>query len=200
MSNKIKWILGISVVFFLVLATNYIDRNNFRRMQDSIETIYEDRLVAQELVLKLSALSHEKKKASIRRDTLFFKERNAKANEEITAHIEAFKATKMTTDEARIIDDVHTDFNSLRVLEDSLAMDRYDMWDTSSEHYEATLRALNSDIFKLSDIQMEEGRKEVKAGKSALQDIELMTQLEVYILIFLALVVQVIILYSPKKD
>ncbi len=52
--NKIKWILGISLIFLLILMTNLIDRSNFMIVNDSIETLYADRLVAQDIIYSLS--------------------------------------------------------------------------------------------------------------------------------------------------
>ena len=43
--DKLKWLLIIGVVFALVLATNLIDRRNFRNINDSVVSIYQDRLV-----------------------------------------------------------------------------------------------------------------------------------------------------------
>jgi len=51
--NKVKWVLGILIVFILILATNLIDRNNFIRVKDSVVTIYEDRLIASDLVFEM---------------------------------------------------------------------------------------------------------------------------------------------------
>jgi len=48
--NKAKWILGILMVFVLIIATNLIDKNNFLKVRDSVVTIYEDRLVAKDLI------------------------------------------------------------------------------------------------------------------------------------------------------
>jgi len=50
--NKIKWTLGILMVFVLIVTTNLIDRNNFVRVKDSVVSIYEDRLVAKNLILE----------------------------------------------------------------------------------------------------------------------------------------------------
>lgn len=58
--NKIKWVLGIFMVFFLIVATNLIDRDNFIRVNNSVQTIYEDRLVAQGLIFEFSTLIQEK--------------------------------------------------------------------------------------------------------------------------------------------
>jgi hypothetical protein len=38
--NKMKWALGILLVFIIVLITNLIDRDNFNRIRYSIVTIY----------------------------------------------------------------------------------------------------------------------------------------------------------------
>lgn len=58
--NKIRWVLGIFMVFFLIVAINLIDRDNFIRVNNSVQTIYEDRLVAQVLIFEFSASIQEK--------------------------------------------------------------------------------------------------------------------------------------------
>ena len=62
--TKIKWVLSVLLVFFLILATNLIDKDNFRRVKNSIVTIYEDRLVANDLIFELSQLVHQKELAA----------------------------------------------------------------------------------------------------------------------------------------
>lgn len=37
-------------------------------------------------------------------------------------------------------------------------------------------------------------------SKKAIDTVELFTQLEIYILIFLAIVIQIIVIYQPKKE
>ena len=58
--NKLKWILGILMVFVLIIATNLIDKNNFVRVRDSVVTIYEDRLVANDLIFEMLKSVQEK--------------------------------------------------------------------------------------------------------------------------------------------
>jgi hypothetical protein len=47
-SNKIKWSVGLLLVIVLIVSTNFIDQNNFQRIQDSVTSIYEDRLIAKD--------------------------------------------------------------------------------------------------------------------------------------------------------
>mgnify|MGYP006207280059 CR=1 FL=1 len=52
--DKIKWVLGILMVFVLIITTNLLDRNNFVRVKDSVVSIYEDRLIANDLIFEIS--------------------------------------------------------------------------------------------------------------------------------------------------
>ncbi len=70
--NKIKWVLGILMVFILILCTNLIDRNNFIRVKNSVVTIYNDRIIASDLIFEMSKLFHEKEIAVILLDSVFF--------------------------------------------------------------------------------------------------------------------------------
>ena len=58
--NKAKWIIGILLVVGLIIATNLIDKKNFEQIRNSVVTIYEDRLLAKEIIFEISALVHEK--------------------------------------------------------------------------------------------------------------------------------------------
>ena len=69
--NKLKWILGILIVFVLIIATNLIDKNNFTRVRDSVVTIYEDRIIASDLIFELQQSIHEKEVAIVLKDSLF---------------------------------------------------------------------------------------------------------------------------------
>lgn len=63
---KIKWVLGIVLVFLLVLTTNLVDRQNFLVVKESMEAIYADRLVAQDIIFDLSKLIWEKEAAYLK--------------------------------------------------------------------------------------------------------------------------------------
>ena len=65
--------------------------------------------------------------------------------------------------------------------------------------------AINNDIYAikanlddLSRIQLDEGNKQMAISKRAIDTVELFTQMEIYFLIFLALLIQIIIIYQPK--
>ena len=104
--NKIKWVLGILMIFTLILATNLIDRNNFFRVKDSVVTIYEDRIIANDLIFEMSKLVHEKEVAIALSDSVFFIQTNLDVNNNIQNLISRFELTKLTIEESKIFNEL----------------------------------------------------------------------------------------------
>ena len=194
--NKLKWILGIAMIFMLIMSTNLIDRNNFLRVRDSIVTIYEDRLVAKDIIFDMSKAIQTKRNALMLGDSLFFQSGNIKINTDLLYLIERFEQTKLTTAENRVFQKLKTEFSELQSQETS-----HDQSDEAKRKMLIVkLDRLDETLDKLSEIQMQEGRRQMKVGKSAVSAVELYTQIELYLLLALAIVIQVIILYTPPKS
>ncbi|QXP62533.1 MCP four helix bundle domain-containing protein [Polaribacter sp. HaHaR_3_91] len=189
--TKVKWVLGILMIFILIIATNLIDRNNFVRIKDSLETIYEDRLVAKDLIFKISKSVQEKELALAKLDSTFYLGRNKQVNVDIEKAINTFEGTKLTKKEAKVFNDFK---NNLAVLIES---ENSTPFEKSS--YNSKILNVKENLYALSEIQMNEGKRQMSISKRAIDSIELFTQLEIYVLIFLGIVVQVIVIYKPKE-
>lgn len=194
--NKVKWILGIFLVFFLIVATNLIDRDNFIRVKDSIVTIYEDRLVAQGLILDLSTLIREKELAIAVSDAAFFEERNTAVNSEIDGLIARYATTRLTDHEKNVFNRLQANLKSLNNLESSPGLLQSD----NSSNYKVQIGLIGQNLKELSEIQIEEGRNQTLLSKEVIKTVELYTRLEIYLLIFLAVLVQILIIYTPKGE
>lgn len=194
--NKAKWILGILMVFILILSTNLIDKNNFVRVKDSVVAIYEDRLVAKGLIFDMSRDFHEKEIAAIQLDTSFYLKKNKLINSDIEQLIARFKETKLTKQEGIIFTDFEENFALLKESETTLVNSNFSDKIAFNEQISKIKTLLNN----LSKVQLDEGKRQMFISKKALDTVELFTQIEIYFLIFLAIVVQVIIMYTPKKD
>ncbi|MBN2867557.1 MAG: chemotaxis protein, partial [Flavobacteriaceae bacterium] len=59
---------------------------------------------------------------------------------------------------------------------------------------------IKKNLEDLSKIQLLEGSKQMSISKKAIDSVELFTQIEIYLLIFLAIVIQIIVMYNPKKE
>ena len=192
--NKVKWVLGILMVFILIISTNLIDRNNFLRVRDLAVDIYEDRLVAKDLIFDISKNIQEKEIAVALTDTSFFLERNDQVNSDIKDLVVRFYQTELTRVENNAFRKFKQNFESLRALELEYALGRFLENDALVKQF----AILKEDLDSLSDIQMSEGKRKMTVSIKAMDTVELFTQMEIYMLILIAILIQVIIIYKPK--
>lgn len=194
--NKVKWALGILIVFALIVATNLIDRNNFLKVKDSTVSIYEDRLVAKELIFDMAEIVHDKELALVKSDSLYIATQTGKVNQELENLIARFKTTTLTYKEEKCLTRLEDHFNRLKRADQAFTTEN------RPAKLDELLGKLHEDLRDLSGIQMKEGKRQVSITNQAIDAVELFTQLEIYILIFLAIAIQIIIIYQPrdKKD
>ncbi|WP_167341725.1 MCP four helix bundle domain-containing protein [Nonlabens sp. SY33080] len=193
--NKLKWILGILIVFVLIIATNLIDKNNFTRVRDSVVTIYEDRIIASDLIFELQQSIHEKEVAIVLRDSLFYKNQNSRVNQHIESLLARYDETKLTKKESKIYKNLKSNLADLMTLENK----NTSMNLLNKNEILAKIDNLKSNLSDLSKVQLDEGGKQMSISKKALDTVEFFTQLEICILVVLAIVIQLIVMYNPKK-
>ena len=191
--NKLKWIFGVLLVFLIILATNLIDRDNFLRIKDSTASIYEDRLIAKSIIYDLSKQMHRKEIALIQSDSIFYKSENAKLNTLTEELLQEFSSTKLTKKEEAIFKNLVASFGSLKAAENNVL----EKGKQTKEQLEL-IADIDQKLSALSAIQLEEGKRQVMISEKAMSSIELFTQLEIYVLLGLAILVQILIMYKPK--
>ncbi|MFT6827218.1 MAG: hypothetical protein ACJA2S_005405 [Cyclobacteriaceae bacterium] len=194
--DKVKWILGISVVFFSIIATNLIDRMSFERVKDSVVAIYEDRLVAKDLVFELSLYVQEKEVANASNDFVFFNKRNKVVNDSIEQLTIKFLRTEMTEREARVFNDLQLNLVKLKGLESSIDLEQ----EVEKGDFKIQLVRIKENLHDLSKIQLIEGKRQVFLSERAMDTVDLFTKLEILVLIILAVLVQIIVIYRPKQS
>ena len=98
-SNKIKWSVGLLLVIVLIISTNFIDQNNFERIQDSVTSIYEDRLIAKDLLFDIQLEIHDKELLlAENKDSILLSNRSS-SQKKIEDFIEDFSKTALTRNE-----------------------------------------------------------------------------------------------------
>lgn len=194
--TKLKWILGILMVFAIIVTTNLIDRNSFLRVNDSVVGIYEDRLVAYDLIFEMSKALQEKQLAVATSNEDFFLNRNSQIDREIQELISSFKKTKLTKEEDKLLIKFTTNLTALKSDEVALIQSKY----TEKNSVNNQIVKLQQNLTDLSKVQLQEGQRKMEISKSAIDVMELFTHLEIYILIILAILIQIIVIYKPKTD
>lgn len=192
--NKIRWVAGVLLVFAIVLTTNLIDKDNFRKLRDSVVTIYEDRVVASDLIFEMTILVQEKEVAFAISDTSFFQSKNEKANQEILELMASFEQTELTRKEQQI-------FNSLKEELKRLVSLEKEYINASREDTKPLFESIDQivhQLYNLSKVQLEEGKRQMKRSNKTMETIDLFTKLEIIFLILLAVIAQILILYKSK--
>lgn len=162
--NKIKWILGISVIFLLIIITNLIDKNNFSRVKESVSTIYEDRIVANDLIFEMFKSIHDKEIAVISSDTLFFSERNKEENVKIKGFLARYEQTELTKEESSLLNQFKENLNSLKTLE----LNFIDFKENDKKLYLDNINQIRKDLYNLSKIQLKEGKRQMFISQKAI--------------------------------
>ncbi|PPK85125.1 chemoreceptor-like protein with four helix bundle sensory module [Neolewinella xylanilytica] len=193
--EKTKWVLGIVLVFLLVLTTNLIDRRNFRDVKASIEAIYADRLVAQDILFEIYKVINRKELVYSTQDPADLGDVVGADQERIATAVDRFAATRLTERETLLFNQLRENLTDLSGVEKDLPTGTA----SRREVIEAVHR-VEETLDELTAIQMQEGRRQLLMGQEAISSSDLFTQLEIGALVILALGVQVIILYSPGSE
>jgi hypothetical protein len=193
--NKVKWVLGILMVFVLIITTNLIDKNNFVQVKNSVVTIYEDRLIANDLIFNLSRSIQEKEVALALIDTVFFLKKNEQVNDAIKSFILQFEQTELTVKEESIFGQLKNNLDALNRSENIFIQSNLD----KKKPFFAQISKVKENLYDLSKIQLSEGGIQMGISKRAIDKVELFTQVEIYLLIFLAIVIQIVVMYRPKE-
>ena len=194
--NKIKWIAGVLFVFIIVITTNLIDKDNFNRLRYSVITIYEDRIVANDLIFEILLLIHEKEMAVAVSDSSFFYNENDKINRDIKDLIERYEQTKLTNQEQKIFNDLKEGFTKLNSLEAKLTASDADQEITAN--LIDSINEIVNNLYDLSKVQLTEGKTQMLASNKAMDTIDVFTQVEIVFLILMAIIILTIVLYKPK--
>ncbi len=194
--KKIQLMLGVLFVFILILATNLIDQRNFEEMQSSIKTIYEDRLVAQDIIYDLNLHIQNKDMANALQNYDLYKSQVGSINKNIERLLVKYEATKLTPKESDLLADLKYEIQLLTKHEVSIT----DSSNRTHDLIETQLTKIKSNLLALEQVQLEEGKRAVGKGEKAIYTSELFTNMEICGLIILAIIFQVIILTGPKKQ
>lgn len=194
--EKVKWVLGILLIFVIVLTTNLVDRGNFNRIRNSVVTIYEDRIVANDLIFEISTLVHEKELALRTADKDFYLRRNPAINENLNALISRYEQTKITLTEQRVFDELKRHLSELRSHENDIPVAEM----AGNQQLRQSMEVVKANLADLTKIQLREGKREMALSERTFETIDLFTKIEIIFLVLMAVLIQVIILYKSKDD
>lgn len=193
--SKIKWIAGILLVFAIVLTTNLIDKKNYNTLRNSVVTIFEDRVVASDLLFDITILIQEKEIALATIDTSFFNVKNRKINTNIDGYIAQYEQTKLTKQEERLFISLKEKLDTLKKQELQFINSNY----SDNADLFSSIDEIVHTLYQLSKVQLEEGERQMQESNKAMKSINVFTTVEILFLIAMAVLIQIILLYKRKK-
>jgi len=196
MAQKIRAAAALIMVFLLVLATNMIDKHHFETVRTSLKTVYEDRLVAKVYIYKINRQLQTKKHSWQLDDNEEIISINREANDSIQYYLEKYSKTKLTDTEADYLQSLKQNLDALLDSEKSIMNDG-DL--NVSEEILDQYTTIYNNLDELSQIQLEEGKREIIASNRAIETSNLISKIEIGALVFIGFLIQLLIFIRPMK-
>ncbi|WP_343485997.1 hypothetical protein [Allomuricauda sp. d1] len=196
--QRFQLAVALLVVFLLVFATNRLDRRHFMTVQNTVTSVYEDRVVAQNYIYELNKLFGDKKMAVATNSKSLVVE---SVNGDIEKLIDAFAQTKLTKSEAKYFKNLQQNFLKIKGQEQAVGKLTND--NESVKHREAMLSNLSNiqrDLDNLAETQVKEGRQMTEIAQKSLNMNEMLSRIEILFLIVIGLVLQFVIFFRNKKS
>jgi hypothetical protein len=191
LNNRIKIGFAFAIVFLLVIATNRLDKKRFSTINETLTSVFEDRLVAKGYLYELNNIFHEQEKRLMLNSTSITETSNY--HDEVTKLSEAFQATKLTNEEKSSLNNFRTHIKELKTLEQSLTESNAD--DVKPKVL-AQINRIQNDLDILADIQVSEGESLTKFAQSSLNTSSNVSKIEIAVIILIGIIVQFIIFYK----
>ncbi|MBA6314505.1 MCP four helix bundle domain-containing protein [Cellulophaga baltica] len=196
-AQKVQVGLILGIAFLLVLGTNRLDKRHFSTVQTTVNSVYKDRVIVQNLIYKLNAIFHAKEIRFIRKkDFNTVPDENQKAEELFSD----FAATKLTSKEKNVLDDLHDQFQNLKKLETNLLQASEALQANHQTSAERILSKIEQNLNVLAKIQLEESRELTQLSNKSLGMTILLSKLEVAFLILIGIAMLTLIFYPVNTE
>ena len=189
----------------MLYGKNLIERQSFRSISSTFTEVYNDRLVVEGYIFKISEKLFKIQKLVDHCDLDYD---YSKVVNEISAHekeilnlVGEFEATNLTEQEATYLNDFK------KIIETDLNIKSYNLLYTDSSGvnkeqvkiYDQKISRAQQDLDNLSKIQLEEGEKLISKAKVLINRSQIWAQFEVALLIILV-VVMFLLLFRKSAD
>jgi hypothetical protein len=187
--------LILAIAFFLVLFSNRLDNRHFETIQNTVNSVYKDRVVVQNLIYELSTILHKKALRFSLDQTNY--EAFTIENNEVATILTAFRKTELTSKEYNLLLELSEDFDHFLTLEKKMISPQ-----VTAHQKTEVLTALNSmrqQLDGLAKIQLEESEQLTELSNKSLGMNVLMSRLELGLMIVIGIAMMALIFYPIKK-
>jgi hypothetical protein len=196
--HKYKMALALTIVVFLVLGTNMVNNSHFTEIQRSFSSVYEDRLLVENYIYKLSVTLNDKRRCLIDSSTVKSKMNSIQIfNDSIQKLMVQYQLTKLTVKEAEL-------FNEFKHTTALLQQNEIEYLDHKTDIVELSIHDQHeklSDLLEgLSEIQLIEGKKLITDSNVIVASNSLYSYLEIILIIIIGLFIQALLFASKSLE
>jgi len=201
--SKLKAAIILTFLILLIFGKNILERRSFNELGDTFVSVYEDRLVVESYIF---SISEKLFRIKLLVNHCQFESDYSHALDEITAYedeilhvVDDFEKTSLTTIEKGFLSDFKT------IISDKLRISDYGLLysedkginEAKVKEYNAYIEKALIDLEKLSQIQIEEGKRLAQNSEKVVNKSKIWAQFEVAALIIL-LVVFYLLIYTKR--
>lgn len=187
--------LILAIAFLLVLGSNRLDKRHFDTIQKTVNSVYKDRVVVQNLIYQASNIFHEKElRYILDKDNI---EAHAAENENIEQLLKAFRETELTSKEYNLLVQLTGEFQDLKTLERNVSKSLV----TEQEKTEVitAIKTIERRWNGLAKIQLEESEQLTQLSNKSLGMNTLLSKMELGFMIIIGIAMLALIFYPVKK-
>lgn len=204
-NRKVKVAIILTFLIVVIFGKNFFERKNFNELGDSFISFYEDRLVVESYIFSISEKLFRIKllinHCEFESDYSNTVEEISNYEERILRLVKEFEKTKLTEVEESFL----TDFK--RIIMDNLRIADYKLIYSDSEginetkvkEYNTYIERALRDLEKLSQIQIDEGKKLAMNSDKVVNRSKIWSQFELAALIILLGIIYFLIYSSRSK-
>ena len=200
--RKISAALLLTAIFILLFVKNLVDSNNVVRLGNSFSSVYEDRLVVESYIYRMSEHLFRKKFTLDTCSSAVSAGRIQPVVEEyqdrISALIADYEQTRLTNTEKAYFDRFKADIAQLKYHEDEFFQNNSNI-DSVKERINIEFNQASTNLDHLSSIQISEGKLLNERSQKIVAGSSILTRLETGILIAIGLMVLVLVFESSTR-
>lgn len=195
--QRIQAGLVLAMAFLLVLGSYRLDKKHFSTVQHTVNSVYKDRVVVQDVIYRLSNIVHAKElRIWLGNDVGPIETENKKAEQ----LLEDFQATSLTREEHGVLSELKTNFEGFKADEKKIFSARDTIEERVANTAKSTLRKMHQNLNILAEIQLEESKTLTQLSNKSLGMNILLSKLEVSFLIIIGLSMLLLIFYPSKSE
>jgi len=193
LAQRIQVGLVLVMAFLLVLGSNRLDKRHFATVQTTVNSVFKDRVVAQDYIHQLSSIFHAKELRFILDKD---KAQASDENKKIYNLLEEFENTELTTEESKLLKKLNFKFQNLLELENRRSSAESDIIHPDYKLVAAVFTDIKEGLNGLAQIQLEQSEELTQLSNKSLGVNILLSKLEVLFLAVVAVVMLVLVFYS----